>query len=152
MHGTPESLDPWPQLRAVVIPYAGVPKRTRELVAAHPGVTLHNLHHNAVPTAETAFALMLAAAKSVVPIDRALRRADWRPRYEQRQDLLLHGAKAVILGYGAIGHAIAGMCRGLGHGRSTGCGATIASGSPRACTTRVCCSSARRGRRRPKAS
>ncbi|MDH3591690.1 MAG: hydroxyacid dehydrogenase [Planctomycetota bacterium] len=110
----PDLVDRLAALRAIVIPYAGVPKRTRELVAARGGLALHNLHHNAVPTAETAVALMLAAAKSVVPIDRALRAHDWRPRYALRHDLLCDGATTVVLGAGAIGSHIGKLCTGLG--------------------------------------
>ena len=69
-----EALDGRPSLRSVVIPYAGVPDRTRERIARRPHLSLHNLHHNAAATAEMAVALLLAAAKSVVPYDRALRR------------------------------------------------------------------------------
>ena len=32
-------------LQAVVIPYAGVPRATRELLHAFPAVRVHNLHH-----------------------------------------------------------------------------------------------------------
>jgi phosphoglycerate dehydrogenase-like enzyme len=115
--GTPtrEELEESPDLRAVVIPYAGVPARTRELLAEFNGVSLHNLHHNAGPTAETALALMLAAAKRVIPIDRALRAHDWRPRYEERaRGLGLEDRTAVILGYGEIGQRIGEACRALG--------------------------------------
>ncbi len=112
--GTPPDLDGMNELRAVIVPYAGVPARTRKLLTTRPEVSLHNLHHNAVPTAETAFALMLAAAKQVVPIDRALRADDWRPRYAPTRTRLLAGGKAVVLGFGAIGHHIGTLCRGLG--------------------------------------
>ena len=99
--------------RAIVIPYAGVPKKTREL-ASRLGVPLYNLHHNAAPTAEMAMALLLAAAKRVVPLDRALRADDWRPRYSDARDTLLSGKTVVILGHGAIGRRVAVACEGLG--------------------------------------
>jgi len=100
--------------RAVVVPYAGVPPRTLELVAAHDGVALFNLHHNAAPTAELAMALLLAAAKRVVVLDRALRAGDWRPRYAEARDLLLEGRTAIVLGAGAVGSRVAKACSGLG--------------------------------------
>lgn len=114
--GVPEDddLDTRPSLRAVVIPYAGVPARTRERLAARPELSLHNLHHNAAATAEMALALLLGAAKSVIPYDRALRKGDWRPRYEESSEVLLSGSRALVLGYGAIGERIARACRGLG--------------------------------------
>jgi phosphoglycerate dehydrogenase-like enzyme len=116
VHGEPDRarLEASPDLRAVVIPYAGVPFRTRELLRDFPRISLHNLHHNAAPTAELAVALMLAAAKALVPLDRALRRHDWRPRYVARDDLLCNGKTALVLGYGAIGRRVAAACRGLG--------------------------------------
>ncbi|MHC5033381.1 MAG: NAD(P)-dependent oxidoreductase [Planctomycetota bacterium] len=103
-------------LRALVIPYAGVPRATRELLREFPAVAVHNLHHNAAPTAELAIALLLAAGKTLVPLDRALRRHDWRPRYapERQDDLLCAGRTALVLGYGAIGRRVAAACRGLG--------------------------------------
>jgi phosphoglycerate dehydrogenase-like enzyme len=109
-----EDLDERPSLKAVVIPYAGVPARTRERIAARPHLTLHNLHHNAAATAEMALALLLATAKSVVPYDRALRGGDWRPRYQESSEVLLEGAHALVLGYGAIGKRIARGCEGMG--------------------------------------
>jgi phosphoglycerate dehydrogenase-like enzyme len=99
--------------KAVVIPYAGVPKTTRERARA-AGVALYNLHHNAAPTAELAVALLLAAAKRVIPLDRALRRNDWRERYESRDELMLHGRTAIVCGLGSIGTLVAEALRGLG--------------------------------------
>jgi phosphoglycerate dehydrogenase-like enzyme len=101
-------------LRALIIPWAGLPSTTRDLMLDFPHVAVHNLHHNATPAAEMAIALMLAAAKCIVPIDRALRTHDWTPRYRPNPALLLAGKTALILGYGAIGQRMARMCRGLG--------------------------------------
>jgi phosphoglycerate dehydrogenase-like enzyme len=64
--------------------------------------------------AEHALALLLAAAKIIVPMDRALRAHDWRPRYEPNPSILLEGRTALILGYGAIGRKLARLCQGLG--------------------------------------
>ena len=102
------------RLRAVIIPWSGVPNRTRALMKDHPEVAVHNLHHNALQVAELAMALMLAAAKLVVPLDGALRRGDWSARYENTQTVLLRGKRALVLGAGAIGRLIAGMCEGIG--------------------------------------
>ena len=111
---TREQLEASPELRAVLIPYAGVPRKTRELVADFPAVTLHNLHHNATPTAEMTVALLLATAKRVVPFDQALRRGDWRPRYAEADHFLCHGKTAVILGFGAIGTRVGRALEALG--------------------------------------
>lgn len=103
-----------PELEAVIIPWAGVPPSTRELVAKHEGLSLHVLHHNAAPTAELAIALLLAAAKRVIPYDRSLRAGDWTMRYEGDGGLLLEGRQALVLGHGAIGKRVARALRALG--------------------------------------
>jgi phosphoglycerate dehydrogenase-like enzyme len=111
---TPDLLGGSPNLRAVVVPWAGVSRKTQDLVRGYPQVTLHNLHHNAAATAEMAIALLLAAAKALVPMDRALRTGDWRPRYAPDPALELEGKTALVLGLGAIGGRVARACRGLG--------------------------------------
>ena len=40
-----------PHCAHVIIPFAGLQPKTREIMRAHPGVRLHNLHHNASMTA-----------------------------------------------------------------------------------------------------
>jgi phosphoglycerate dehydrogenase-like enzyme len=101
-------------LRALIIPYAGLPPETRSLMLDFPDIAVHNLHHNAVAAAEMAVTLMLAAGKFVVPNDRALREHDWRPRYRRNPAIVLEGKTALILGHGAIGRRVARACRGLG--------------------------------------
>ena len=109
-----EHLEASPVLRALIIPFAGLPLETRALLEDFPHLTVHNLHHNADAVAEMAITLMLAAAKSIVPCDRALRRHDWRPRYASNPAILLQGKTVLILGFGAIGKRVAHLCRGLG--------------------------------------
>lgn len=109
-----EWLETSPDLRAVVVPWAGIPDKTREVLRDFPAISLHNLHHNNYNTAELGFALLLAAAKRLIPMDQALRRNDWRPRYGDQQAILLRGRTALILGFGEIGQALAGYCQGLG--------------------------------------
>jgi len=101
-------------LKAVVIPWSGVPNRTRDLMREFPGVAVHNLHHNALQVAEVALALLLSAAKRIVPMDAALRRDDWSPRYKESAVVLLAGRRALVLGGGAIGGHLMRMCEGLG--------------------------------------
>jgi phosphoglycerate dehydrogenase-like enzyme len=79
-----------------------------------PHIAVHNLHHNAVAAAEMALTLMLAAAKFIVPSDRALRQDDWTPRYRPNPAVVLQGKTALVLGYGSIGRHVARGCRGLG--------------------------------------
>ncbi len=110
-----EQLAASPQLHTVIVPWAGIPVVLRDLLQAEfPHLALYNLHHNAPPVAELAMALLLAAAKRIVPLDQALRRDDWTPRYEPSRAMLLEGKTALVLGYGAIGRLVARACRGLG--------------------------------------
>jgi phosphoglycerate dehydrogenase-like enzyme len=109
-----EDITASPNLRALIIPWAGLPDSTQRLMLDFPHIAVHNLHHNALPVAEHAIALLLAAAKFVVPMDRALRGHNWTPRYQPNPSRLLAGKTALILGYGAIGRHVANMCQGLG--------------------------------------
>jgi phosphoglycerate dehydrogenase-like enzyme len=95
-----------PKLEVLIIPWAGLPTITRDLMLEFPRIAVHNLHHNAAPTAETALALLFAAAKFVLPYDQALRKHDWTMRYEPNPSMLLNGKTALVLGYGAIGQYI----------------------------------------------
>ena len=108
-----ETLVSNPNLRTLIIPFAGLPRPTRELLAEFPQIAVHNLHHNAIATAETAFALLLASAKNIVPIDRRLRADDWTSRMDGGGERRLSGSTAVILGFGSVGTALARMCHGL---------------------------------------
>lgn len=108
-----------PALRAVVIPFAGIPQETRAALADYPSLSLHNLHHNAPMTAEMAVALLLAAAKRLLPSDRVFRSHDWTPRYSDPDTdkgalVVLEGKTALILGYGAVGQRVGAVCRALG--------------------------------------
>lgn len=110
-----EHLTASPNLHALIFPWAGLPEVTRDLMREFPHIAVHNLHHNAAPVAEMVVALMLAAAKLVVPTDRALRAHDWTPRYHRpNPTILLEDKTALILGYGAIGQRVAHLCRALG--------------------------------------
>lgn len=114
--GVPERvfLEKAVNLKKVVVPYAGIPLPTRQLMKEFPQVELHNLHHNAIPTAEMAFSLMLTAAKNIVIADRYLRKGNWTPRYEGLANRLIYGKTALILGMGAVGSYLGKLCRGIG--------------------------------------
>lgn len=111
---TPEWLAASPQLRALIIPWAGLPEQTQDLLRDFPHVTVHNLHHNAAQTAEMAIALLLAAARFILPADRQLRWGDWTIRHDPPPVLILDGKTALILGYGAIGQRVGRVCQALG--------------------------------------
>lgn len=101
-------------LRAVIVPWAGLPEVVQAQLADRPEISVHNLHHNAPATAEMAVALLLAAARAVVPLDQALRRGDWSGPRVIRDTISLTGRTALILGYGHIGRLVARACTGLG--------------------------------------
>lgn len=109
-----EWIEASPNLKAIVVPWAGVPEKTREIMANYPDISLHNLHYNRFNTAEMGLALLLAAAKFLVPMDQALRQNDWRPRYQETKAILLRGKTVLILGFGAIGQALGAYCQALG--------------------------------------
>jgi len=111
---TREELDALPDLDTLIIPWTGIPLQTLELARERRGLSVHNLHYNAAPTAELAVALLLAAAKRIIPFDRELRKGDWSMRYEDPGVILLDGKQALILGYGRIGQRIARALEGLG--------------------------------------
>lgn len=113
-YATDEDLQAAPNLKSLIVPFAGLPPRTRDVMLRYPHITVHNLHHNAPETAEVAIALMLACAKKIVPIDQSLRRNDWTPRYDADLSIRLEGKTAVVIGFGAVGRRIAAVCIGLG--------------------------------------
>jgi phosphoglycerate dehydrogenase-like enzyme len=110
----PEHLAASAALRAVIVPFAGVPVETQTLLRQHPQVALHNLHFNDIPTAEMALALLFAASKYLVPLDRQLRSGDWRWDDDAKPTDIFAGKTALILGYGAIGRRLAPVCQALG--------------------------------------
>lgn len=116
INGTPKRahLDASPNLNTLIIPYAGVPKTTRDLLPDYPQIKVYNLHHNAAPTAEMAIALLMAAAKFLLPFDRTFREHDWRPSYQPDPASLLEGKTALILGFGHIGQRVGRFCQALG--------------------------------------
>ena len=69
-------------------------------------------------TADLTFALMLAAARRVPEADRFVRDGGWRPESVWEPDLLLgrdvHGATLGVIGFGAIGRAVARRAIGFG--------------------------------------
>lgn len=109
-----EQLAASPTLRGVIIPWAGLTPRLRDLLLTRPGLQVHNLHDNAPATAELALGLLLAAARRIAPLDRALRSGDWTPGDDNSGDVLLAGKTAVVLGYGEIGKRVAHALGALG--------------------------------------
>lgn len=112
---TTAQIDACPNLEAVIIPYAGLPATTRQIMAERSHIAIHNLHHNAIPTAEMALTLLLTAAKRTIPADRLFRMHDWSARHSaDYSSFILEGKIALILGYGAVGQHVARTCQALG--------------------------------------
>ena len=115
VNGSPSTLDGMPLLEGVIIPWAGVPRKTLEL-ARERGVALFNLHHNAHATAEMALTLLFAAARGLTALDRRLRVGDWSNRTGVRNGVQLYGKTVAVLGYGGIGRHVGQVCRAMGMG------------------------------------
>ena len=112
---TAEQLDASVALHTLIIPWAGLSVPTGELLRQYPHLAVHNLHYNAVTTAESALMLLMAAAKLILPVERRFREHDWRPRYlSPNPSLMLNGKTALILGYGSIGQHVGKVCRAMG--------------------------------------
>ena len=117
VHGFPsrDDLRASPKLRTLIVPWAGPPLETLDLLREFPEIAVHTVPYNAAPTAEMAVALLLAAAKMVIPYDRNFRQHRWNWLEPDRPTcVLLEGKTAVILGYGRVGRRVADALRGLG--------------------------------------
>jgi phosphoglycerate dehydrogenase-like enzyme len=108
-----EELSASHHLRAMVIPWAGLPVETREKLADIPQVSVHSIHHNASMTAEMALTLLMSAARFLIPYDRSIRQNDWSIRYKPNPSMSLAGKTALILGYGRIGKRLARVLNAL---------------------------------------
>ena len=101
------------KLKYIIVPYAGISSVTVSMFRKYPYLSVHNLHHNALPTAEMAFSLLLAAAKNIVPAHNKLQKGDWTPRYKGLPSRLIAGKNVLIMGYGHVGRFLAEMCLGM---------------------------------------
>jgi len=111
---TRQQVEASPNLRVLINPYTGVSEETLALLADYPHIAVHNSHHPAASTAEMALALLLAAARRLVPADRNLRKGDWTLRDQADLTLVLEGKTLLVLGYGQIGQRVARACQALG--------------------------------------
>ena len=112
---TAEQINASPVLHTLIIPWAGLSVSAGDLLKQYPHLKVHNLHYNAVTTAETAVMLLLMAAKLIIPVERQFRQHDWRPRYlYPNPSLMLQGKTALLLGYGSIGQHVGKVCQAMG--------------------------------------
>lgn len=113
-----EVLDRAKGLRLIQVPWTGVERLDRRLLKEY-SFAVCNSHSNARTVAEHALALLLAAAKWIPYHDRHMRKGKWcRPNLGEaslfRPSESLYGKTLGIVGYGAIGRALARMTDGLG--------------------------------------
>lgn len=101
-------------LKAVIVPWAGIPPQLLQDIRERPHLKLYNLHHNNLATAEMAIALLLDCARQTTLSDRELRKGIWRGRQGQGHGYLLAGKTAMVYGYGAIGKQIGRVLEALG--------------------------------------
>jgi phosphoglycerate dehydrogenase-like enzyme len=111
---TPEHMAQCPGVRHVVIPFAGLQPKTRDVLLGRPAVTAHNLHHNAAMTAEMALALIFACARRIVPLHNGFKHDDWEPRFFCRDAASLCGKTVLVLGYGEVGRRVGAACDAMG--------------------------------------
>lgn len=105
--------DAAPNLKAFITGAAGVDRTVAQSLRGRPEVQVGNSHANALDVAEHALALAMDAAKLISRAERELRRGDWTLRYEDVPGVLLTRKTAAIVGYGAIGRALAGLLQGF---------------------------------------
>lgn len=113
LDAVPDLLDA-PDLRHVIVSWAGLPVALRDGLLSRPHLTVHNSHYNAPFVAQHAVALLLAVANRLLPCDAALRRGEWLGMSEAQPSMALGHEQALLLGYGAIGRHIAPALLGMG--------------------------------------
>ncbi len=111
---TREQLETSTSLHTLIIPFAGLPADTRELMKNYPHIKIYNSHHNAIATGEMALTLMFACARLIIPADKSFRKQDWSSRYQPSPQIILNQKNALILGYGSIAKSITPALKALG--------------------------------------
>lgn len=101
------------ELKAVVVPFAGIPTVTLERMQRRRHLSLYNLSFNAPIVAELALGLLIAAARGIASGDRALRKGRWQGRQDDYVGVHLAGRTATILGYGSLGRRVGALLEAL---------------------------------------
>ncbi len=111
----PEILDR-EELRHLIVPWAGVAPDLRKAMLERTHLTLANSHFNASFVAQHAVAMLLACSNRLLEAHEALRDGDWGEQGNKGSlfSLDLHGKRALLLGYGAIGKEIERRLEGFG--------------------------------------
>ncbi len=113
-----EVLDKAHDLRLIQVPWTGVDRLDFQLLGQYP-FAVCNSHSNARIVAEYACSLLLSAAKWIPYHDRRLRRGEWcRPNLGEaalfRPPESLCRKTIAVIGFGAVGRALAQMLSGFG--------------------------------------
>jgi phosphoglycerate dehydrogenase-like enzyme len=105
-----------PRLRFIQKLGAGIDRIDTGLCARR-GIAVARLHAgNAVPVAEHTLMLMLAAYRRLPLLDRRTREGHWDKEACRGANRQIHGKTVGIVGFGAIGRALAGLLGGFGCG------------------------------------
>lgn len=102
-----------PRLKLVIIPAIGV-ERHIPILRKFPHVQAVNSRGNAVPSAQHAMALLLAATNYVVYYDSHMRDGNWRAYNDNPASVLLEDMTVGILGTGTIGKELMKRLPGFG--------------------------------------
>ena len=109
----PELLSAAPRLRLIQKLGAGTDRIDRD-GCAQRGIAIARLAGgNAVPAAEHTVLLMLAVLRRLPLIDRKTRAGEWLKEEARGLHRQLHGKQIGLIGFGAIGRAVAGMLAGF---------------------------------------
>lgn len=108
-----EELAALPDLKAVIVPWRGLPGGTAKALVANPGIKGYTVSHNAASTAEKGLAMLMGCAQRVVPFDQGMRKRDWGPRFGNSGTVKLAGHVMTVLGFGEIGKRTAAFGKGL---------------------------------------
>ncbi|HPQ42103.1 MAG TPA: hypothetical protein PLV45_17165, partial [bacterium] len=100
-----EILEAAPRTRLVIIPAIGVDRHI-PILRKFPHLQAVNSRGNAVPTAQHAAALLLAATNRVLHFDRHMRDGNWRAFNDSPPSILLTDKTVGILGTGSDAYAL----------------------------------------------
>ncbi|NIA11625.1 MAG: hypothetical protein GWP10_18370 [Nitrospiraceae bacterium] len=111
---TRKELENVKNLKLIQVPFAGVDGFNLNDIIEEEGITLANVHGNALSVAEHAFGLLLALAKEIVRNDRDLRKGYWHGWMSREPNIELEGKTICIVGLGNIGKEIAKFAKVFG--------------------------------------
>ena len=111
----PTTLLDGPNLKHVIVPWAGVSPELRQAVLERPHLKLYNSHYNAPFVAQHAIALLLACAHRLLEVDHIFRQGNWQHAHDPAfHSVFLRGKTCLLLGYGAIGKHMVPMLHAFG--------------------------------------